>query len=55
MDIDFTKLLQIALNEYNSANSTSYTMDSAARAIVLALETLIATNIANASTVTNPI
>lgn len=52
---DFGKLLEIALQTYNSANSTSYTKDAAARAIVLGLGTLIAANIANAGTVTNPI
>lgn len=53
---DFGKLLEIAMLAYNAANPSSpITKDTASRAIVLGLETLIATNVANASTVLNPI
>jgi hypothetical protein len=52
----FSRIFQIALNSYNAANPTAkITADTALRALVLALETQIAANVANAGTVTTPV
>jgi hypothetical protein len=52
----FQRIFQIALNSYNAANPTAQiTADKALRALVLALESQIAANVANAGTVTAPV
>ena len=53
---DVSRLFELALIRYNVTNRTSQvSRDQAARAIVLGLQTLISTNAANASTVTQQI
>jgi hypothetical protein len=48
---NFGKLFELAWLAYNSAN-TPITKDKAARSLVVAFETLIANNVASASSVT---
>lgn len=53
---DFGKLLEIAMLAYNAANpGFPITKDTASRAIVLGLQSLITANVSNASEVTTPI
>ena len=51
----FQKLVEIATQRYNSTAGTPITADTAFRALVLGLQSLISTNAAAANTVTNRI
>jgi hypothetical protein len=51
---DITRLFEIALQRYNSAN-TPISRDAAARARVLTLQAGITANLANVASVTQPI
>jgi hypothetical protein len=51
----FQKLVEIARERYNTAESANVTQAQAYEAIVLGLQSLISTNIGSISSVTNPI